>query len=128
MMYYGESAYYPAGAYNDPNAPWNQSEPPERDFDVTVRTTLVKDDIITTSAYQPEYDEEDGVTYANTDDVDWKDEYHACCNTPLELICKFKECLEFMRDNGIKWKGNNLKSLIDECDGWKEEDLEVEES
>ena len=34
--------YYPAGAYSDPNAPYNQCEPPEIDLEVKVTETLVK--------------------------------------------------------------------------------------
>ena len=124
-----DSDYYPAGAYNDPNAPYNQSEPQETDFDVNVRTTLQKDTTIWTSDYNPEYDDETGRIYYNTDETNWVDAYKDACYTPLELIELFKECLEFLKENNIRW-GNKMdyqiKELIENCEGWNEEEFEVD--
>lgn len=124
-----DSDYYPAGAWNNPNAKYNQSEPTETDFDVNVRTTLQKDATIWTSDYNPEYDDEDGRIYYNTEDTNWVDAYKDVCYTPLELINLFKECLEFLKENNIRW-GNkmdySIKELIKNCEGWNEEEFEVE--
>lgn len=124
-----ESDYYPAGAWNDQSAPYNQSEPQEMDFDVNVHTTLQKDATIRTNDYSPEYDDEYCRTFANTDDTNWIDAYKEYNHTPLELIQLFKECLEYLQKNNIKWnnrKGYYIKGLIEECDGWNEEEFEVE--
>ena len=43
-----DSDYYPAGAAHDPNAPWNQVDPPEVDFDITVSITIERECTITT--------------------------------------------------------------------------------
>ena len=67
-----EADYYPAGAYNDPRAPYNEVDIPERDFEVTISQTLSRTVTIVTDDYYPEYDEEDGHTYANTENTDWK--------------------------------------------------------
>lgn len=124
-----ESDYYPAGAWNDQSAPYNQPEPQEMDFDVNVHTTLQKDAKIRTNNYIPEFDEEDGRTYPNTDDTNWIDAYKEYNHTPLELIQLFKECLEYLQENNIKWASRKryfIKGLIEECDGWNEEEFEVE--
>ena len=42
------SDYYPAGAANDPNAPYNEVEPPEREFDCSATMVLNKDTLVTT--------------------------------------------------------------------------------
>lgn len=46
-----DSDYYPAGAYNDPRAPYNEKYYPERDFNVTMTYTLERCDTITTDEY-----------------------------------------------------------------------------
>ena len=58
---------YPPGAAHDQNAPYNEPLIPERDFDVEVTITMSKVVTITTDNYVPEYDDEDGHTYANTE-------------------------------------------------------------
>jgi hypothetical protein len=54
----GAADFYPAGSYYDKNAPFNEPIIPERDFDVSVMQTLVKETTISTDQYQPEYDDE----------------------------------------------------------------------
>ena len=51
-----EADYYPAGAYNDPNASYNQPIIPERDFDLTISQSLSKDVTVSTDNYIPEYE------------------------------------------------------------------------
>lgn len=43
-----ESGYYPPGAEFDPNAPWNQVDPPEVTYDATATVVLRKDDEVCT--------------------------------------------------------------------------------
>ena len=62
---------YPPGAAHDPNAPYNEPLIPERDFDVEVTITMSKVVTITTDNYVPEYDDEYGHTYANTENTEW---------------------------------------------------------
>ena len=66
---------YPPGAAHDPNAPYNEPLIPERDFDVEVTITMSKVVTITTDNYVPEYDDEDGHTYANTENTEWDKEF-----------------------------------------------------
>lgn len=117
---------YPMGADNE-DAPWNQSEPPEREFDVTISQTLSRSVAIATSDYIPEVDEEDGRTYPNTEYTDWKRAYQDASYTPLALIAKFKELMEIALKNDRVPKNlqHAYKNLIMECEGWEEDDYEV---
>jgi hypothetical protein len=71
-----ESDYYPAGAYSDPNAPYNQVDVPEKDFEVTCSQSLSRTAIVTTNDYIPCVDEgcEDGVGYHD----EWADTSDTC--------------------------------------------------
>lgn len=125
-----EADYYPAGAYNDPNAPWNEPVIPEKDFDITVSQSLSKDITVCTDQYRPEYDDEDGRTYANTEDTDWNtvfenNNYH----TPLQLLQLFGEVLQKDLENGIVFKNPRFtQELINECQGWTDDETEIIES
>ena len=46
-----DSDYYPAGAYNDPNAPYNEVELPEIEVTATVNIAMTKDIVVTTDQY-----------------------------------------------------------------------------
>ena len=122
-----EADYYPAGAYNDPSAPFNEPIVPERSFDVCISQTLSRSITVTTDKYQPEYDDENGHIYASTEDTDWRDVYkESDCHTPLELIKLFGECLKAINKSGQVFITPGLDNkLIDECEGWCEDELEV---
>lgn len=116
---------YPPGA-DTSYAPWNEQKVPERQFDVCISQTLSKSTDIITDDYSPEFDEEDGYTYANTEDTDWEKAYEKDHYTPLELIEKFKELLTTHLPDPVvnlseykKWK-----HLISECEGWTEDETE----
>lgn len=139
--------YYPAGAYYDPNAPYNQAEVPERDFDVVCSQSLSRTAVVTTNNYIPgasgvDYETDDeGGCYASswhdeddTSDTDWKQEYDENgYYTPLQLIQLFKETLKNQLDswNGMedtpagKKEIQKIEHLIDECDCWTEDELEI---
>lgn len=142
---------YPAGAEHDKNAPYNQEEVPEKEFEVLVSQTLSKSTSVITDNYIPggswveyEHDEEGGHAIGchdpdDTSDTDWVKEYSENDHyTPLELINKFKEYLEKewnvlkdaaeANDAETKWKKNNIKHLIEECEGWIEDETEIVEN
>lgn len=123
-----ESGYYPPGAEFDPDAPYNEVIIPEHDFDVYVSQTLSKSATVTTDKYIPEVDEEDGRTYYNTEDTDWKEVYDDNSYTPLQIINLCSIVLEHLMDQGVKRIGKiNLKELHEACEGWEEDDYEVVE-
>ena len=149
-----ESDYYAPGTAYRADAPWNDpGDPPEKDFEVTVSQTLSKGTTVTTASYIPgaegvDYEPDDeGGYYASgwheeddTSDTNWEQEYSEEHNTPLQLIELFKEeCqknLKKLEETDPKASGNpqfiiqekrRLIYLIEECEGWTEDELEVVE-
>ena len=76
-----ESGYYPIGAEFDPSAPWNQVEIPEREFDVTISSSLSKSTTIESKDYL--IDEDPDGSYIDTSDIAWTKEYQEQHYTPL---------------------------------------------
>ena len=134
---------YPAGA-DTSDAPWNQSDVPEKEFDVTCSQSLSKTVIVITDDYVPgaegvDYESDDeGGCHAfswqdpdDTSDTNWAKEYSGNNHlTPLQLIETFKEFLEkqlnetnYATPEGKK-ECNKLQHLIEECTGWIEDDYE----
>ena len=141
---------YPYGADNE-NAPWNQVDVPEKEFEVTCSQSLSRTVSIWTNNYIPgasgcdyEPDGEGGYCACgwqdpdDTSDTCWSDEYKINgYKTPLELIGLLKEYLEkdlrnLQRDmlpNDSSFKATQarkLKVLIEECDCWTEDECEFE--
>ena len=135
----GAADYYPAGAYNDPNAPFNEVEVPERDFDVEVVETLTRSASVTTQKYVSEFDEEDGHTYANTDDTDWQEVYTDNYMPLSKLMEEMrKETEAFITDIEQQLKAckredrfrlsqrkRRLKELAANMEGWEQSEMEV---
>lgn len=131
-----ESGYYPPGAEFDPNAPYNQSDLEEREFDVSVSQTLSKSTTVYTndfiSGYQYQEREWDGdgycsVTYQEPDDTsntDWVEAYRKDSKTPLELIVLLKNIVEgnVSIDSMNEWQ---KKSIIEDCSDWVEDELVI---
>lgn len=121
------SNYPPMSQSEWDNAPWNEVSLPEKDFEVTVSQTLSKSTSVTIDNYALYKDEEDGHCYYETDDVNWKEEYHENDHyTPLQLIELFKTHLENelqLADN--QKEKNYCKYLIKECSDWIEDEMEV---
>jgi len=129
---------YPYGA-DTPSAPWNEPEIPERDFEVTCSQSLSRTATVWTSNYIPgasgvDYEKDDeGGCYAtpwhdapDTSDTNWAEEYHDNDHyTPIQLIELFKQCLEENLKNGLAFKTPRVtKKLIEECEGWTEDETE----
>lgn len=138
---------YPAGA-DTPDAPWNQVDVPEKEFEVTCCQTLSRTSLVITNNYIPgasgvDYEPDDEGGYCacgwhdddDTSDTNWADEYHDNNHyTPLELINKFKEHLmkqwntlkdaEEANDAKTKYEKREIQHLIEECEGWTEDETE----
>jgi len=134
-----ESGYYPPGAEFDPNAPYNQVENPEEEFNVTIVETLSKDVTIVTTNYnlEADYDEEGYCKSCDTSDTDWKDEYKKQGCTAIETIIAVKTYLEEVRLEDLKDLSlcreltisekkelKVVKDLIEQCKGWQQEEIE----
>lgn len=123
---------YPPGAANDPNAPWNEKETSEKEFEVCITQTLSKTVKVTTNDYIPDGGiDDDGHYYLDIDtsDTDWKKAYKSSHYTPLELIEKFRDFLKStLRDPlGGTLKYAHRIMLIEECENWIEDETEIVE-
>ncbi len=137
------SNYPPGVSDNTVGAPWNEPTVPDEDFEVTCSQSLSKTVTVTTNNYIPgasgvDYEKDDeGGTYASpwhddpdTSDTNWAEEYHNNdYHTPLQLIQILAQVLEKDLKNGIIFKSPKFtQSLIRECDGWIEDDVEYIEN
>lgn len=123
-----ESDYYPAGAYSDPSAPYNEQPVPERIFDVHVVQILSKDDKVCTSDYTPEIDEENGHVYANTENTDWNKANRDSNYEPIDIINACKCIAQWAIDNGTSRIGKyTLEDIVDACNDWEVDETTVEE-
>ena len=131
--------YHYAPGSDTPDAPWNQVENPEEEFNVTIVETLSKDVTIFTTDYNLEVDCDEEGCYRNCDtsDTDWKDEYKKQGCTAIETLIAVKTYLEEVRLQQLIDLSNcrNLtteeqkelrvvKDLIEQCSGWKQEEIE----
>ena len=113
---------YPPGAAHDPSAPYNQPVIPKRDFDVEVTITMSKVVTVTTDNYTPEFDDEDGHTYANTENTEWDKEFENSGHfTIAELLEELKGyVVEDMKTCAPNTgKGAHLQRLLLACDDWE---------
>lgn len=132
---------YPYGA-DGPNAPWNDVEVPEKDFDVVCSQSLSKTVTVTTNDYIPgasgvdyESDGEGGYVAEgwhdpdDTSDTNWKEAYESCAMTPMNIIEACKTLSKFLLTCGTTTvDGLNLKKLEAECESWTIDEYDIEEA
>lgn len=131
--------YHYAPGSDTPDAPWNQVENPEEEFNVTIIETLSKDVTIFTTNYNLEVDCDEDGCYRNCDtsDTDWKDEYKKQGCTAIETIIAVKTYLEEVRlpqlidlsncrnlTESEKKELRVVKDLIEQCSDWEQEEIE----
>ena len=124
-----DSDYYPAGAYNDPYAPYNDpgdSDPV--DTDVVVSMNISKSFCVPIYGvrYCSECDEDGGYSWYEYDGCEFEEDYNADqgkFEDNIAKICEYlgmyanvhKECPEKKR----------ILALRDWLSGWQSEDLDV---
>lgn len=106
------------------NAPWNDRRNQEQGFEVNVAITMSRDVIICTDNYRVGYDNE-----PNTDNTDWRKEYENKCYAIPDLLKELEIYLkkDIESNKGNKSKEHRLNELLEACQGWNVEELEVEE-
>lgn len=118
--------YYPAGAYNDPSAPYNEVEYPEEDFNLEVSVTLTRSATITTTQYNAYVDDEDGHTYVETDNIDFYQEYKDQYWSIPQLLDKMRGLLEKWKPEKMERADKHLyERIMDESQGWEQDEMEV---
>ena len=124
---------YPAGA-DTPDAPWNQSEPDDKDFLVDVEYVLQKKNVkVTTKDYKPEVvnKDEEIVEPLDTSDTNWEDVYFNSGHfTIQEMLDELKEYVKADMQTCYPntCKGAHLKRLLEDCQGWELYDKSYSES
>lgn len=131
-----ESGYYPPGAWNDPRAPWNQSDPEPVSQDIGYSCIMRRTANVETTAYTPGSEEKewDGDGYIavrdgdDFSDTDWLGEYKEQYLTPLQLIELLRDTAKMLADGKIPPQPVKYwKRIIADCDGWEIEDEYTEE-
>lgn len=123
---------YPLGA-DTKDAPWNQEDPPIKDFDVVISQTLSKSTSVSTSDYIYSSERgEDGDLEEETDtsETDWNKAYKEDHYTPLDLIKICKELaieMDKLQGGNRDPKYNRYLHIIEECNHWVEDDLVIME-
>ena len=107
------------------SAPWNQHDYPEEEFDVTVSQTLSKETTVWTDDYILECDDE-GYRDYDTSETRWSEVYRETKMTPLDIINACKTLAQHLLQLGTAYIGPlHMNALIEECEGWVEDDYEV---
>lgn len=122
--------YYPAGAYNDPNAPYNQhdNDPIEVDCDTVV--SLRKTITVETTNYYEEFDDETGASDIHLmDGYNDLEEYvgkqHIALTDLLEELAKYING-ELQGDISNTRKCQ-LRRMLEDCQDWEQDYIEVED-
>lgn len=119
------SNYPPGVSDSTPDAPWNDVEQPYIDFKATCTITLSRTDTLYLNNYTLDLDE-DGDVSAITDEVDAEAEWSEQHYTALDLIEILKNILVSAKEKGTFKYASHYDNVIEECEGWEEDDCEVE--
>ena len=123
---------YPPGAANDPRAPYN--ERPMLEVDVTAKSTLIKETVVETSECHTVVEREieaDGsystIAYEEPE-IDLIDAFESEQRRPIEIIrdCQ-KICQELVKVGNIWFAKKYIPTLINDCEGWEEEEIIISE-
>ena len=130
---------YPPGS-DTADAPWNEVEVPDMEFDVTISMSLSKTVKCSTNKYNPVVIDEPHnrlhEEYPDTSDTPWSEVYGDNHKTIPELLSELKKYIQKDLDNLISddskpdkaFHRRRLEFLMEECDNWvvDEEDYEGE--
>ena len=105
------------------NAPFNQREPEEKEFECNVIETLTRRTVITSSEYEVSTFDYDKLVLRKPEE-----EYKTKCFTVLELIAELKTRVSAdLKSEKSPSKVSKLKRLLQACEGWNQYDIEIEE-
>ena len=123
---------YPPGAANDPRAPYN--ERPGMETEVTVRTTLVKETVVETSeghmVCETEIEPDGTRSHVSffEPDVDLKETFLNAHRSAIQIIRDCEKICKELAKNGMRfYAGIYIPTLIDDCEGWEEEEIVISE-
>lgn len=115
------SNYPPMSQSEWDSAPWNQEDPPEEDFNVSVSFSLSKDCTVTTDDWSgdEDYKELENPNSAYTDSY----------LTPDQLMSfAFKAASQMLQNKDYSLANKYiLKEVVDSCKGWTVDEFNVEQ-
>ena len=116
--------YYPAGAYSDPNAPFNQHDPDPIEVSIGVTVTLTHETTVETTNYANGEDGDellDGYGELNV----LYGEQHMTIPQLLDELKKYIKG-ELAGGNVTYTRKQELVSMLLDCEGWTQEETEVD--
>lgn len=117
------SDYYPAGAYSDPNAPWNQVDIPEIEVKCDVMVSVVREGVpVMTDNYTRD---DDGIEVF---EEHLPDDYENGHHDIPELLGELAKYIKGELAGGVI--GDRRRQLLDmlaDCQGWRTEETSVED-
>jgi hypothetical protein len=116
--------YYPAGAYSDPNAPFNQHDPDPIEVSIGVTVTLTHETTVETTNYANGEDGDellDGYGELNV----LYGEQHMTIPQLLDELKKYIKG-ELAGGNVTYSRKQELVSMLLDCEGWTQEETEVD--
>ena len=117
------SDYYPAGAYRDPNAPWNKVDIPEITVKCDVMVSVVREGVpVITDNYTRD---EDGIeVYQEC----LADDYENCHHDIPELLGELAKYINGELAGGVTGdRRRQLLGMLADCQGWRTEVTSVED-
>ena len=121
--------YYPAGAYSDPNAPYNQHEPDPVEVSVAVTVTLTHETTVETKNYNVYEDADEGYcqTELHDDAADINALYGEQHMTIPQLLGELAKYIKGELEGNVSYqRRQQLKRMLEDCQGWTEEETEVD--
>ena len=125
--------YPPMSQHEWNNASFNEKEPDEKEFKVTISQTLNKTVNVLTEDYNLEVvsEKHNGIyeETIDTSNTSWRDVYaENDLHTPSQLILLFRRYLDYLiSGTPVPLATSFLESLKDECDNWTIDNEEFEQ-
>jgi len=118
--------YYPAGAENDPAAPWNEVDIPEVLVDCDTSMLLRKTLTVSTTEYETD---EDGCRHLFAGYSDLEKCVQQQCFTIPQMLSKLATYIENdLQESELSFsEREQLKQMLEECQGWTQTDLSVDD-
>ena len=126
-----DADYYPAGAYSDPNAPYNEpADPDPIEVECEVSVTLQKTITVETDNYTLDFDEESG-NY----DIDLLDSYCELAEKAGEqhysLTQLLAELVKYLKNDLCadlpEKRKRELRNMLADAEGWELDSIEVDD-